>query len=80
MEIEIGHYILNTQQQGTEEGKNYEFHNADTCPHLPADTHSVTLGHFTDCDLAMAEAKRRVPQWAELIDGCKWCCPRCHKG
>jgi len=63
MEIEIGHYILNPQQQNNESGGNYELHNADTCPHLPNATHALTLGHFNDCHLAMEEAKRRVPKW-----------------
>jgi len=79
MEIEIGHYILNPQQQNTESGKNYELHNADTCPHLPDDTHSLSLGYFNTCQLALEEAKRRVPKWSKLVDGCAWCCPKCHK-
>jgi hypothetical protein len=80
MEIEIGHYILNSQQQDPQSGKNYEIHNADTCPHLPDPVHQLSLGHFTDCELALAEAKQRVPAWAERMDGCAWCCPRCHTG
>ncbi len=79
MEIEIGRYILNPQQQGNENGGNYELHNADTCTHLPDETHSLTLGIFNTCELAMEEAKRRVPKWADLIDGCAWCCPKCNK-
>ena len=80
MEIEIGHYILNPQQQGKEGGKNYELHNADTCSHLPNEMHSLTLGHFNNCELAPEEAKRRVSKWADLIDGCAWCCSKCHEG
>jgi hypothetical protein len=79
MEIEIGHYVLNPQQQNNQSGSNYELHNADTCPHLPNDTHQLTLGYFTSCALALAEAKRRVPQWDALIDGCAWCCPKCNE-
>ena len=77
-QVEIGHYILNAQQQDPATGHNYEIHNADTCPHLPAEVHRFTLGHFNQCHLALEEAKRRVPQWADRIDGCAWCCPRCH--
>jgi hypothetical protein len=80
MEIEIGHYILNPQQQGKESGKNYELHNADTCAHLPDKIHQLSLGHFNTCELALEEAHRRVPKWVDLIDGCAWCCPNCHKG
>lgn len=80
MEIEIGHYILNPQQQGADESNNYEIHNADTCSHLPSTTHQLTLGYFTTCHAALEEAKRRVPKWAERIDGCAWCCPNCNQG
>lgn len=79
MEIEIGRYILNPQQQNNESGKNYEIHNADTCAHLPDEKHQLTLGHFNNCELALEEARRRVPKWAEYIDGCHWCCPNCSK-
>lgn len=80
MDIEIGHYIINSQQQNASSGSDYELHNADTCEHIPAAHHRFTLGHFNNCQLAMEAAARQFPDWAEKIDGCAWCCPKCHTG
>lgn len=70
-------FCVNKNAQRTEE-KEHEIHDlASQKKCLPDLKNQVFLGDFTSCKGAMIEAKRRFPD--NKFDGCKFCCPDCHK-
>ena len=59
---------------------DHEVHDLSAlCNHLPEKENQIDLGKFPDCHGAVAEAKRRFPKHAHLIDGCFFCAKECHK-
>lgn len=57
-------------------GGNHEVHK-EGCQWWPADGNREDLGEFSSCYGAVEEAKKRgYPK----VDGCKDCCPACHRG
>ncbi|MGL5683116.1 MAG: hypothetical protein ACRDDZ_08735 [Marinifilaceae bacterium] len=54
---------------------NHEVHRED-CYYLPAESNRSYLGLFTNCREAVLKAKR---DGYTNVDGCKSCCPDCHR-
>lgn len=66
-------YILNLNNQKTGE---HELH-TENCNHIPKPENRIVIGSFENCKKALQEAEKRFPN--KTIDGCKFCCPECHK-
>ncbi|ASK17832.1 hypothetical protein CEK60_00190 [Halomonas sp. N3-2A] len=60
----------------TDENGNHEVHTTG-CSHPPADHNRVPLGIHASCGPATAAARTK---FGGRVDGCKWCCPACHRG
>lgn len=74
-------YIINTNQQDSKSGNNFEIHNLDNnCGHLPYIQNQKSLGRFSNCHEALNYAKGKFPGSARNIDGCYYCCNDCHRG
>ena len=59
----------NAQQNG-----DHEVHTSD-CSYLPKSENRIYLGLFASCHDAVKEAEK----YYSNADGCKYCCPDCHK-
>lgn len=66
------YYINNLSQVSGE----HEVHTKD-CEYLPDEENQIELGEFNNCSEAIANAKEKFPD--ADIDGCRHCCPDCHK-
>ena len=64
-------YCVNKNAQ---EGGEHEVHK-DSCSYLPDPENQEDLGYFSSCHGAVQEAKEKYP----TADGCKHCCPDCHR-
>ena len=67
-------YYLNQNQQ---DNGDYEVHIIN-CLHGALPQNQIQLGWFTGCSGAVAEARRRFPDIASLINGCYYCSNACH--
>ena len=56
----------------------YEIHKKHECDHLPDPKNMITLGDYSSCSSALFDARRTYTD--RIFDGCKHCCPECHKG
>jgi hypothetical protein len=65
------HYV--NYNQTTNPGLHHEVHRED-CRYLP--TEKRFLGDYSNCRPAVEEAKRYYAD----ADGCRTCCPDCHRG
>lgn len=65
------YYYVNKNAQPTGE---HEVHTS-TCHRLPDENNRLFLGCFTTCEEALREARKHYPN----VDGCYYCCPKCHK-
>jgi len=66
-------YCVNKNAQ-TASG-DHEVHTTG-CPYLPNPENQAPLGLHDSCGSAMIEARKLYAR----ADGCKACCPRCHRG
>ncbi|MGI6049176.1 MAG: hypothetical protein ACOYEG_14410 [Petrimonas sp.] len=64
-------YFVNNNPQITGE---HEVHTED-CYYLKIAQSKTRLGTFYSCHGAMIEARKHYYN----VDGCKYCCPDCHK-
>lgn len=64
------HYYVNKNAQSTGE---HEVHRSD-CQWLPNVSNRIYLGYYSDCKDAIRKAK----EYYSNVDGCYYCCPRCH--
>lgn len=69
-------YYVNNRRQDSADGNHNEVHTSD-CYYYKQATDTSYLGSFSRCQDAMVEARKKYPYSA---DGCKHCCPNCHKG
>ena len=69
-------FFVNNNRQDSESGKNHEVHR-EGCFWLSIAKDTTYLGEFFTCTEAVKAAKIKYPFSA---DGCKHCCPNCHKG
>lgn len=67
----MGDYYVNTRAQLN---GDHEVHK-ENCPWMPDPENKRKLGFFFNCKDAIIEAKKLYPR----ADGCKHCCPECHK-
>lgn len=67
----MAYYYVNKNQQI---GGEYEVHTS-SCSWLPGADNRIFLGEFFNCSDAIKEARKYYSD----IDGCKYCCPACHK-
>lgn len=65
------HYYVNKNAQPTGE---HEVH-TDKCIKLPEIYNRIDLGYFISCEDAKKEAKKHYSN----VDGCYYCCSKCHK-
>lgn len=63
-------YYLNRVAQPTSE---HEVH-ISTCSFMPSIENRIYLGNFYDCESAIKEAKKHFYK----VDGCYYCCRKCH--
>lgn len=70
----MARFYLNRNQQPN---GDYEVHRLE-CGQGAAPNNQVYLGEFLICQDAVIEAKRRFPEYANLINGCYYCCKACH--
>lgn len=68
------HYYVNKETAGNPH-YNHEVH-AEGCIWMPSTTNRDYLGYFDKCADAVSKAKTMYSN----VDGCKTCCPDCHKG
>ena len=68
-------FYINKNQQPS---GDYEVHQEDICPTPALPKNRIILGNFIHCRFAIAEAKKKFPNVAKNIDGCKWCARPCH--
>lgn len=61
--------------KNTDDKGNHEVHTTG-CPHPPAERNRVPLGNHASCGSATAAARII---YGGAVDGCKWCCPACHR-
>lgn len=47
---------------------------ASQCSYIPSEANRMYLGEFTNCKVAVREAKRTYSQ----VNGCYFCCNECH--
>ncbi len=73
----MSYYYINKNPQSPPEHGEHEIHKDHSCPKPPLQENRISLGNFSDCKNATAEAKRRFPEWE--IDGCGHCNIKCHK-
>ncbi len=66
----MGNYYVNKNAQSTGE---HEVH-TDGCPHPPNIKNRVSIGLFKTCQGAIRQAKTVYAN----VDGCAYCCPKCH--
>lgn len=66
----MDYYYVNKNEQPTGE---HEVHK-DGCRFMPAPENRIYLGYFSDCSDAVKKAK----EYYREVDGCYYCCPRCH--
>lgn len=71
----MANYYVNNRRQESANNNN-EVHK-EGCPWLAKATDTTYLGDFISCRGAVEAAKRKYPSTA---DGCKTCCPDCHRG
>lgn len=69
-------YYMNKNSQPI--SGHYEVHRIP-CPTPAAPENQIPLGNYATCHPAVAEAKRRWPRLAHLVDGCRNCSRPCHK-
>jgi hypothetical protein len=55
-------------------GGEHEIHTS-SCAWLPKPENRIILGEFIYCSDAIKEARK----YYDDVDGCKFCCPACHK-
>ena len=67
-------YLYNKNR---DDNGNHEVHNYK-CDHSPNNLNRVELGQFSSCEQAIAFARNMFGR--DNFDGCKHCCPECHKG
>ena len=65
-------YIINKNPQ---EGWEHEFHNEETCEHLPLNENRVLIWYYNTCEEAKEKAESNWP--SKDIDWCYWC-TSCH--
>jgi hypothetical protein len=65
-------YYINMNTQ--ENGENIV--HKSTCSYVPGSHQRIFLGYCNNCQDAIKEAKKTYPLTA---NGCKFCCPECHK-
>jgi hypothetical protein len=68
------HYYVNDRAQSYPEDGEHEVHTGN-CSFLPKTENRTYLGIFTDCKEAIVEAKKIYKK----VDGCYYCCEKCHK-
>lgn len=64
-------YYVNKNKQTRGE---HEVH-MSSCAWLPEAENRIFLGKFSNCSDAVKEARK----YYDDVDGCKFCCPACHK-
>ena len=64
-------YYVHTQ---TDNQGDHEVH-TELCTHLPREQNREYLGNFIGCESAVLVAKNRG---YTRVNGCRWCCERCH--
>ena len=64
-------YYVNKNAQPTGE---HEVHTS-ICYWLPTPENRILLGDFSTCFEALIAARK----YYSNVDGCKYCCPNCHK-
>ena len=67
---DIEKYIVNMKAQSTGE---HEVH-CESCSHLPDVKNRLELGLFSNCQKAIEKAET----YYNNVDGCRWCCSKCH--
>lgn len=67
----MDYYYVNKLAQATGE---HEVHKT-TCNWLPSSENRIGLGYFPSC----ADAIKKAREYYTNVDGCKHCCPVCHK-
>lgn len=65
------HYYVNKNAQTSGE---HEVH-TDKCIFFSDIINRLYLGYFATCEEAIKEAKKHYLN----VDGCYYCCPKCHK-
>ncbi|MGE4192868.1 MAG: hypothetical protein AB7E51_05720 [Pseudodesulfovibrio sp.] len=63
-------YYVNKKAQSTGE---HEIHTSD-CAHKPLTENSLYLGEFSNCREAVSKAQ----VYYDNVDGCYYCCNKCH--
>lgn len=66
----MDHYYVNKNAQLTGE---HEVHKSG-CSYMPDINNRIYLGSFSNCQDAVREARK----YYSKVDGCYYCCPRCH--
>jgi hypothetical protein len=69
----MNRYYVNKNAQP--ESGDHEVHMSG-CQYLPKPENQIPLGLHTSCGPAVEAARKIYPS----ADGCKYCCPRCHRG
>jgi hypothetical protein len=69
------HYYVN-KDTSSNPNHNHEVHTED-CTWMPSLANREYLGYFDNCTDAVQAAKGKK---YSNVDGCKTCCPLCHKG
>ncbi|UTW61719.1 hypothetical protein KFE98_17160 [bacterium SCSIO 12741] len=67
-------YYMNVRQ----DSRGYNEVHKETCIWLPNPENRYYIGEFSNCQAAIAEAKRQHPLLNP--DGCKHCSEPCHNG
>jgi len=67
----MGHlYYVNKNQQSN---GDHEVHTTG-CRYMPLEHNRISLGIFTRCDHAVSKASEHYKK----VNGCYYCCNRCH--
>jgi hypothetical protein len=67
----MDYYYVNKVAQATGE---HEVHKSG-CAWMPNSENRIGLGSFSGC----ADALKKAREYYSNVDGCKHCCPACHK-
>jgi hypothetical protein len=65
-------YYVNKNAQAN---GDHEVHTTG-CSFLPLERNRIYLGEFSNCHLAVQDARKRYSQ----VNGCYYCCNECHTG